>query len=304
VASVDAAAAMTFVTSDGVRLNVIESGPESAPLTLVLLHGWVMDHRTWDDVVDRLPGVKVLRFDFRGHGRSDRGQKAAMTMDRLADDIAEVITERVSGKVILGGHSLGGMALLALAQRHPGLVADRVAGVAFVNTTAGGLSALDFRLPRWLAAPILFIESLANPVIARLPQRGLLGRLSSLGWLFIRFLAFGRKPARGHVGRVAKQLALVNPAAMVAFRHELKIHERLPAVSGYQGIPAIVLAGDRDRLCTVEHARAITAELPGATLEVYPGAGHMLSYERTDAVVAHLSTLVALEPGIQIQATA
>ncbi|CRK61763.1 putative hydrolase [Alloactinosynnema sp. L-07] len=290
---------MIFQTSDGVRLNVVERDGDSE-LTLVLLHGWVMDHRSWDAVVAGLPGVRVVRMDFRGHGGSDPAPAGTATIDRLADDIAELIDTRIAGRVVLGAHSLGAMALMALADRHPALVADRVAGVAFVATTSGGLSKLTFGLPRWLAALILFVESLANPIIARLPVRRLLGRLSPVAIPLVRFLAFGRKPARGHVARVSAQVGSCHPAALVAFRGELKRHERLHALCVYRDIPAIVLAGDRDRLCTVPQSEAIAAELPNAVLEVFPGAGHMLTYERTADVVAHLSGLMV---GLDLKAT-
>ncbi|HVK25777.1 MAG TPA: alpha/beta hydrolase [Actinokineospora sp.] len=290
-----------FQTSDGVRLNVVERDGDS-DLTLVLLHGWVMDHRSWDAVVAELPaGTRVVRVDFRGHGGSDPAPAGRATINRLADDIAELLTSKISGRVVLGAHSLGAMALMALAERHPELVTERVAGVAFVATTSGGLSRLTFGLPRWLAAPILFVEALVNPLIARLPVRRLLGGLSPVAWPLVRFLAFGRKPVRGHVGHVSAQVGACHPAAMVAFRGELKRHERRHALSVFLDIPTVVLAGDRDRLCTVAQAEAIAAELPMAVLEVYPGAGHMLTYERTAEVVAQLSYLMV---DMDLEATA
>ncbi|WP_436493991.1 alpha/beta fold hydrolase [Actinokineospora sp. HUAS TT18] len=288
---------MSFRTSDGVRLNVVDLGG-SGP-TLVLLHGWVMDHRSWDPVVARLSGVRVVRMDFRGHGGSDAAPAEGATIDRLADDIAELLAG-IEGPVVLGAHSLGAMALMALADRHPALVAERVAGVAFVATTSGGLSRLTLGLPRRVAAPILFVESLANRLIARLPVRRLLGRFSRVATPLVRFLAFGRSPARGDLRAVAAQVGACHPKAMVAFRGELTRHERQHALHVYRDIPAVVLAGDRDRLCTVPQAEAIAAELPRAVLEVYSGAGHMLTYERTADVVGHLRALMA---GLDLKAT-
>ena len=42
-----------------------------------------------------------------------------------------------TGDVVLVGHSMGGMAIMAFAERHPETFADRVAGVALIATTAG-----------------------------------------------------------------------------------------------------------------------------------------------------------------------
>ncbi len=43
------------------------------------------------------------------------------------------------GPVVLVGHSMGGMTIMAFAERHPELFEDRVVGVGLVSTTAGGL---------------------------------------------------------------------------------------------------------------------------------------------------------------------
>ena len=43
------------------------------------------------------------------------------------------------GPVVLVGHSMGGMTIVALAEQHPELFGDRIVGVALISTTAGGL---------------------------------------------------------------------------------------------------------------------------------------------------------------------
>src|SRR5688500_10696973 len=127
-------------TSDGVRLHVVEHG--SGPLTVVLLHGWTLDHRLWRrqiaDLPDRLgERVRVVAVDLRGHGESGSPALRDTTTDRLADDVQTVIRERVpDGSVVLAGHSLGGMAILEFAHRYPDVFRRRVAGVALVSTTA------------------------------------------------------------------------------------------------------------------------------------------------------------------------
>ncbi|GLZ40526.1 alpha/beta hydrolase [Actinokineospora sp. NBRC 105648] len=289
-----------FTTSDGVPLHVAEAG--SGPVTLVLVHGWTMDHTSWDPVVDDLladdpvdhpVGVRVVRFDLRGHGRSGAAPQGSATIDRLADDLAELVAARTTGPVVLGGHSLGGMTLMALAERHPRLIAERVSGVAFVATTSGGLSRLTLGLPRWVAAPVLYLEKLVNKRIARFRRPALLGRFSGFARPGVRWLVFGRDPVAAHIAATAAQVGRCNPANMVGFRSSLNEHERVHALSAYQGVPAVVMAGELDRLCPVPDSRIIAGRLPDADLLVYPGAGHMLNYERSSEVVAQLSTLVA-----------
>ena len=98
------------------RLNVVTSGDVSSDVTAVLLHGWTMDLTTWDRVAGALPG-RVVRYDVRGHGRSAGGTG---TISELADDLAAVLEEHVpSGRIVLAGHSLGGMTIMALAESRP-----------------------------------------------------------------------------------------------------------------------------------------------------------------------------------------
>lgn len=282
-----------FTTSDGVRLHVVEQGSEG-PVTVVMLHGWTMDHTSWDEVAPHLGGVRVLRYDLRGHGCSDPAPEGSATIDRLADDLAELIAERVpTGDVVLCGHSLGGMTMMALAERHPDLVARRVAAAVFVATTHGGLSKLTFGLPRWAAAVVLFGENLANRRIARMRRQALLSRFTAGLRPGVRWLVFGSSPRREHVALSAAQVGRCNPANMVAFRNSLNEHERLHALGAFARIPVVVMAGERDRLCPVQDSRDIAGALPRAELLVYPGGGHMLNYERAPEVVAHLRAVLA-----------
>ena len=143
----------SFRCADGTALRVSDSGGPGDPgPTLLLVHGWSQDLRTWDRVVEDLRAagetVRVLRYDHRGHGGSDAAPRGTATVGRAADDLAELIAERVpSGPIVLAGHSMGGMALMALAERHPALVADRVAGIAFVATASDDMAELTLGLP-------------------------------------------------------------------------------------------------------------------------------------------------------------
>lgn len=52
-----------------------------------------------------------------------------------------------------------------------------------------------------------------------------------------------------------------------------------------------MLAGEKDRLCPVDHTRVIADELPQADFALYPGVGHMLPQERADEVAARIGAL-------------
>lgn len=286
-----------FVAGDGTRLRVQEDGDRHAPVTVVLAHGWTLSRHTWDRVVAHLPAavgdrVRIVRFDLRGHGESDPAPAGTATIERCADDLAELIADRVpDGPVVLAGHSMGGMTLMALAERHPELVADRVRGVGLVATSSGDLRAPDLGLPKPLAAALNAGERGLRSSLAS--SRG--SRVSARSkWLRpgLRWLLFGKSAERSDVAASANWVADCHPPSMAGFRESLAEHERADALAAFGGRPVVVLAGLDDRLCPLAHSRRIAAALPDAEFLIYAGAGHMLPLERTDEVTGRLADVV------------
>ncbi|GLZ46172.1 alpha/beta hydrolase [Actinomycetospora sp. NBRC 106375] len=306
-----------FTTPDGTRLRVADTGRtgDGDGPTLVLVHGWSQDLRTWDRVVDdlRRTGVsaRVLRYDHRGHGGSDAAARGTATIDTAADDLAALLAERVpDGPLVLAGHSMGGMTLMALAERHPGLVAERVVGIAFVATASDDMARLDLALPGRRGEAVGRIEHALGPLTARLGHRAPAGEIGDVGRAggarprsratllapAVRALVFGHRPRRADVLSVAEQALAAHPPSVAAFRASIAEHRRRTALAALSGTPTVVLVGDRDRLCPQRHARAIAAALPDARLVLLPGAGHMINLERADEVAAHVAGLLAAPP--------
>ncbi|MGV9300522.1 alpha/beta fold hydrolase [Amycolatopsis sp. NPDC003676] len=282
-----------FVTSDGCALHVEMSGPADAAVTLVLVHGWTQDHRTWDGVMDHLgPGVRTLRYDLRGHGGSAAATKETGTIPRLADDLAELIAARVpSGPLVLAGHSMGGMTIMALAERHPELVRDRVVGTAFVATSSGQMDRITLGLPGMAGQfSARFERRLAKALSHRKGER--LPLSPAMVRSGARFLVFGDHPRRADLRLVADQLLCAHPASLGAFQDAISTHDRRVALATLRGTPSVVLAGEKDRLCPLPHAKVIAEELPDAEFVRFPGAGHMLPQERAGEVATRIGALL------------
>ncbi|MFT7840808.1 alpha/beta hydrolase [Saccharothrix sp. BKS2] len=279
-----------FTTSDGAELHVVDTGPRDATTTTVLVHGWTLDHTSWDEVARGLPG-RVLRYDLRGHGRSSPAPEGTATIARCADDLAELVGALVpTGRVLLVGHSMGGMTIMALAEQHPALV-DRLAGVVLVATSSGELAGTTLGLPGALGRLFTAGEKAVNRRIARSRRPRLLKRTGAVR-PGLRWLLFGERPSWRHVAMTAEMVGCCHPVAMVAFRDSLDEHDRRRALAGLARVPAVVLAGTADRLTPLGHARVIADELPGAELVVHPGAGHMLPLERAEEVTARITALL------------
>lgn len=281
-----------MICGDGTELHVEVEGPDTAPVTVVLAHGWTLDSRTWSPVSSALagPGSRVVRYDHRGHGRSAVVDPATMTLDQLADDLAEVIAATAPrGPLVLAGHSMGGMTLMALAERHPAIVA-RAAGIGLVATASGGLANTSFGLP---AATVPAVRAIEERLYRsrRWSSRTRLGSPRTLAPA-MRWLLLGPGADRQAVRLTVGAVASCRPATLSGFRPTLAAHEREAALAAFAEIPTIVLAGSRDKLTPVTSARRIATVLPSASLTIFPDAGHMLPVERVAGVAGRLGALV------------
>ncbi|GAA1878817.1 alpha/beta fold hydrolase [Lapillicoccus jejuensis] len=281
---------LTVLADDGALLAVQvhdpADGPDDEVTTLVLAHGWTLSHRTWDPVVAGLagrPGLRVVTWDQRGHGRSTlaRGRRRprGVSVRRLAADLRTVVDATApEGPLVLAGHSMGGMTVMALAGRDPGLVTRRVRGVALVATSAGGLAEGTRPAQRWGAR--LAAHAPAVP----------LGRTITLQGQ--RALLFGEHADPGAVAATRDQVAATRLASFGGFYGALMAHDEVASLAVLADVPVTVLVGTRDRLTPERHARALVAALPHARLEVLDGAGHMLPYEATGEVTAAIADLL------------
>ncbi|GAA5158782.1 alpha/beta hydrolase [Pseudonocardia eucalypti] len=291
-------------TAAGIGLYAEVEGPADAPVTLVFSHGWTLDSRIWDPVVRSVlahsPATRVVRYDHRGHGSSDSVPPHRMTIAALADDLAELIDRLApDGKLVLAGHSMGGMTIMALAERYPELFARRVAGVALVATASGGLGDTTFGLSvRALNLVRRGEARLAGSV--RFNRRPKLTRWPLLLAPGLRYLIIGRGADRGALRRSMRCIADCRPSAITGFRPTLEDHRRDAALAAFEHIPTRVLAGARDKLTPVYQSRRIVEHARNASLTVLPDAGHMLPVERVDSVSSCLTELVSsarAEPG-------
>jgi len=284
----------TVETEDGLALSVVEHGAQdSATATVVLAHGYVQSSALWAgqvrDLIDARPDLRVVAYDHRGHGRSPRTPRDRATISQLGRDLARVI-EAVAptGPVILVGHSMGGMTIMALAEEHPGLVGERVAAVAFVGTSSGGLAEVTYGLP----APVAALMRRALPRLnARNVKAELAGRARHVGALDARMI-FPRGADRELVATALEVHRACSAETVAAFLDTFRGHDRVHALQALSHVQTLVVVGDKDALCPVAHSHAIAAALPASELVIYPGVGHMVHLERREEVSRRLVGLV------------
>jgi pimeloyl-ACP methyl ester carboxylesterase len=276
---------------DGVQLHtILHDCTGTDPLTVVFVHGWTLDHRLWRrqvaDLVRRLgTPVRLLAFDLRGHGRSSPTRRGGATIEQLGDDLAAVLRERApSGRVILVGHSLGGMAVMEYAHRHPAEFMHRVAGVVLVSTSAQGSSRTSYGLHPGVAWLVRMIETRGAGLLARSGPWPLHRPLMPLLSPGVRWLVFGPHADEDAISFAATMVGGASLTAIGGFRPSVAVHDRIAALAAMRDLPVAVLVGSADRLTPPSCAEAIAAALPNAVLRVCEGAGHMLPIERPDDV--------------------
>ncbi|MER7364258.1 alpha/beta fold hydrolase [Nonomuraea wenchangensis] len=279
----------THITSDGVALHVELDGPDDAPLTIVFCHGYCLNMESWHyQRKDLRDNYRLVLWDQRSHGRSQRAQADDGMIDRLGDDLAEVIEEFVPGPCVLVGHSMGGMTIMALADRHPGLFGDKIRAVALLATSAGKLAELTLGLPAMLSK---VVHKVAPGTVSMLGKRGaLIDRTRSVGsdiaFLITRYMGFGdSKNVSPTVVDFAESMIRATPTEVFAdFYPALMNHDKLAALDVLDSVPTAIMVGGDDWLTPPDHSRAIAAALPKAQLTEVPDTSHLLQLERPGVV--------------------
>lgn len=233
--------------------------------TLILLSGLACDATLWRAQLPALATRHLVHV-------SDVHFRHA-TLPAMA---AALLAEAPPGPLVLIGSSMGGMLALEAQRQAPG----RVAAMALLGSSA-----------RADTPELLALRSQA----CQLFEAGRMAEVLQANVLFAFHPNSRRKPALvadylDFVGRAgAAQLVRQNRAVMA------RVDSR-PLLGGI-GCPLLVACGEADALTPPEHSREIAAAVPGARLEIVPGAGHLLTLEQPERVNALLLHWLETLPG-------
>jgi pimeloyl-ACP methyl ester carboxylesterase len=289
------------MADDGVRLHAELYGPAKAPVTIVFSHGYTLSQEVWHyQQLGLASDARIVVWDQRSHGRSGRSDPAHVSIDQLGSDLAAVLaaTAPGNGPVVLVGHSMGGMAIMALAAQQPELFGPKIIGVVLISTAAHLVDAAN-----WLPGPLRPLARWVGPSLLRGTAHGrpaavtewVRGTAGDLAFLSTRFIAFGGRDISPTVVDFLERVIRATPIEVVSdFYLALLKHDKRLSLSTRGRVPTIVIAGDEDKLIPADQAAWLAGAIPGARLIPVPGAGHMVILESPDVVTEEIADLTAL----------
>ncbi len=256
---------MPDFTRDGVTISFSDEGAGRA---VVLLHGHTLDRRVWLPVVPQLldAGLRVIRPDLRGHGRSSRPDTGYHVSHHSADVVA-LLDELDIGRAAVIGFSFGGGVALETAVTQPsrlsamGLVAPVMPDRPFEPSFMENLREVARTIRSEGVAPAMAGPWQSSPLFAHsFTKEGIREAVAAIvaGFPGAEFLA----TERDRIDR------------------DWKLPDRLDEISA----PTRVMVGEREMPGFRGFAEEAAAGIPGATIEVVEDCGHLLPLEAPDAV--------------------
>jgi pimeloyl-ACP methyl ester carboxylesterase len=301
-----ATAEVVVFASDGVPLHVEVDEPVDPPAgipdgaaapTVVFCHGYTLSLRSW--VFQRralkAAGYRVVLWDHRGHGQSGAGSKESYDIDQLGLDLYAVINAVApQGPLVLVGHSMGGMTLMALAAHHPEVVKDRVIGVAFVATSPGGISAVSWGLGRVLGKAVHKMGPFAVGQLAG--RQGLVNSVLKAGReveeYFVDLYSFASPVPLSIVRLTADMIFKTRMDVISDFMETFDKHDKRLALEQFIGVETLVLNGVQDLLTPPQHSEEIVRLIPGSEHVLVNDAGHIIMLEHGDVVSEQILALI------------
>ncbi|XVU30374.1 alpha/beta fold hydrolase [Actinoplanes sp. CA-054009] len=288
---------LTVTAADGTDLHVeiVEPRKKAGKPTIVFVHGFALDMGTFyfqRKALTERGDQRLVFYDQPGHGKSSRLKSGDYDIAALGKSLAAVLDATVpDGHIILVGHSMGGMTIMAFAEQYPEWFGKRVTGVVLMSTSAGLIDKAKIGIPSLVArasAPFFPLWGKAAQLGGNQIDRARMVS-SDLSWLLTRRYGFGEpKPSPSLVTFVESMNSKTSAETLTKYLHTLYTHNRFPALSALRGVPVLVIVGTKDYLTPVTHSEQILKYLPEAELVKIDNSGHVVMLEKADEVNAVL----------------
>ncbi|SCG35277.1 Pimeloyl-ACP methyl ester carboxylesterase [Micromonospora echinaurantiaca] len=280
-----------------IHVEVVEpTRPVAGNPTVVLVHGFCLDMGTFHfqrKMLAERGEHRVVAYDQPGHGRSGRLETGEYDLTVLGRTLRAVIDRAApEGPLVLVGHSMGGMTIMAFAELFPEMFGHRVVGTVLMATSGGLLAETKLVAPALLGrvgAPVLYmvgnVTRYGGSVIDRARKS-----TTNVAWLLTRRYGFGtRNPSPALVSYVEMMNSRTSADTVTRYLRTLATHSRFPALAALADTPVLVVVGDKDMITPVTHSEEIVRRLPHAEFVKINDSGHVVMLEHADEVNAALA---------------
>lgn len=249
------------------RVTISYEDEGTGPAVL-LIHGHTSDRRTWTPAVPALreAGLRIVRPDLRGHGRSTR-PAFGYHLSHHAADMAAVLDAAGIASATVVGHSIGGGVALEMAVT----MSDRVEGLVLISPV----------MPDRPFEPA-FMDNLRE--VARV-ARGEGIEAAMVGpWASSPIFehSFSKPGVRDAVMAILRDF----PGAeyLATQRDRVEREWTVPGRLSEIDVPTAVIAGESETPGFIAYAEEAGRGIANARLQLYENCGHMVPLEEPDRV--------------------
>ncbi len=267
---------------DGTELHVETYGPPDAP-ALILTHGWGVDRTEWSSLTRGLADrFQLITWDLPGLGHSTPSASQDYSLEKMARDMAAVITVAGERPVVLVGHSIGGMIILTFCRLFPELVGRQVRGLVLVHTTytnpvrTMAKRGLYTALQKPVLEPLLHLTIWLSPLVWLM---NCLSYLNGSAHVSTARQSFAGAETWEQLDFVARFLLRDSPAVLARGMLGMLRYDAAATLRKI-GAPVLVVSGDRDPLTAPDASERMRAILPAAHLVILAPAKHQGLLER------------------------
>jgi pimeloyl-ACP methyl ester carboxylesterase len=262
---------------DGSEIHVELHGADDG-IPVVLVHGWGANGAEWNDLVARLGDRhRLIVWDLPGLGLSRAPENRDHSLEKYATDLDAVLDLAGGRPAVLVGHSIGGMILLTFARLYPESLGSRVAGLVLVHTTHTNPVRTTAKAPLHTALEGPVLVPLIHATIALSPVVRLMNAMSYLNGtahLSSKRDGFAGTETPDRVEFVTRFVPQASPAVLARGMQAMRRYDATGVLPNVP-VPTLVVAADRDPVCTPEASQRIASGIPGARLVTLAPAKHM-----------------------------
>ncbi|HJT67063.1 MAG TPA: alpha/beta hydrolase [Pyrinomonadaceae bacterium] len=263
---------MAFISLADIQLAYTDTGLGQP---VVLLHGYPFNRSLWTEQVSALSNsYRLITPDLRGLGESD-SRPGAATMNRMAQDVAELLDRLEISRAVVGGLSMGGYVALAFYKQFP----SRVRALVLADTRAQA-DTEEGKQTRFQQAEKALAEGMAGISDSMLPK-------------LLTPETVSKRPEL--VKRVRDMMLKTKPEGAAGALLGMAERDDQTRLLSQISCPALILVGREDPITPVQDSEKMHREIAGSRLVIIDNAAHVSNLERTeqfnDELVRFLNSL-------------